>query len=582
MRCNRVLPAVFFVLSTLAIGQKKPLTLDQFFNSVSINAVELSPDGRAVVIVAERADWEQNIFRRDLWLYRDNADGSSLRQLTRSGHDGDPKWSPDGRWIAFLSERKVIGAKDGEADGKEEPGSQLFLIAADGGEAFPATQGDEDVHAFGWAPDSRSLYFATRTAWSKSQKDVYKRDWKDVVEYRRAERGDEVFSLSLHDVLANRLSEGTKPAPDPTLDSLSSTPGARPLGALRYRITELRASPDGSKIAIASSPVSERMEIYGEYELYVLDVATAAAGKVPRQITHNEAIENAIGWAPDSRHLFFHVGLGAAEGPYKDSQDRLYSVDAETGQLQRWASGFEGSVQRYATAGPGILAAGNLGTEVQVYSEGGPDSRFTKLDGWSGTYELLATAPKSTRVAFVYSSLQRPTEVYLAESADKLREAKPITAFNVGLTESDLPEGKPYRWKADDGTTVEGMLIYPPGKFEAKDLPMLLLIHGGPADADGDHFEADWYQWSGLAATQGWLVFQPNYRGSTGYGDKFLQGIVPQIVSRPGKDILEGVDALVKDGIADPDHLAIAGYSYGGYMTKPTGWSRRPPVSWRR
>ena len=111
------------------------------------------------------------------------------------------------------------------------------------------------------------------------------------------------------------------------------------------------------------------------------------------------------------------------------------------------------------------------------------------------------------------------------------------------------------------------MLIYPPGKFEAKHLPMLTFIHGGPADADGNHFEADWYQWAALAATNGWLVFEPNYRGSTGYGDKFLMQIVPQIVSRPGKDILEGVDALVKDGIADPDHLTIGGYSYGGYMT---------------
>jgi len=163
--------------------------------------------------------------------------------------------------------------------------------------------------------------------------------------------------------------------------------------------------------------------------------------------------------------------------------------------------------------------------------------------------------------------LQKPTEVYLAESPDKLDQARPITSLNHFFTEREIPQGKPYRWKADDGTTVEGMLIYPPGKFESRKLPMLTFIHGGPGDADGNHFEADWYQWAALAATDGWLVFEPNYRGSTGYGDKFLQQIVPVIVSRPGKDILEGVDALVKDGIADPDHLVVGGYSYGGYMT---------------
>jgi dipeptidyl aminopeptidase/acylaminoacyl peptidase len=157
--------------------------------------------------------------------------------------------------------------------------------------------------------------------------------------------------------------------------------------------------------------------------------------------------------------------------------------------------------------------------------------------------------------------------VYLADSPEAIKSARPITAFNKLFTERDLPKAKPYHWTADDGTSIEGMLMYPPGKFEAKHLPVFVFIHGGPDDADGNHFEADWYVWDRLAATQGWLVFEPNYRGSEGYGDKFLMGIVPEIVSRPGKDILAGVDALVKDGIADPDHLTVGGYSYGGYMT---------------
>jgi dipeptidyl aminopeptidase/acylaminoacyl peptidase len=167
----------------------------------------------------------------------------------------------------------------------------------------------------------------------------------------------------------------------------------------------------------------------------------------------------------------------------------------------------------------------------------------------------------------VYSAVDKPTEVYLAESAEKLSEAKPITAFNHHYAKHPLPQGKPYQWKADDGTTVEGMLLYPPGRFGEKNLPTFVFIHGGPADADGNKFGADWYDWAILAASKGWLVFRPNYRGSSGYGDKFQLEIVPKLVSRPGKDILEGVDALVKDGAADPNRLAIGGYSYGGYMT---------------
>jgi dipeptidyl aminopeptidase/acylaminoacyl peptidase len=93
------------------------------------------------------------------------------------------------------------------------------------------------------------------------------------------------------------------------------------------------------------------------------------------------------------------------------------------------------------------------------------------------------------------------------------------------------------------------------------------LIHGGPQDADGNHFSADWYQWDRLAASAGWLVFEPNYRGSTGYGDKFALAILPELFSSPSRDILAGVDDLVKDGIADGEHLTVGGYSYGGYLT---------------
>ena len=96
------------------------------------------------------------------------------------------------------------------------------------------------------------------------------------------------------------------------------------------------------------------------------------------------------------------------------------------------------------------------------------------------------------------------------------------------------------------------MLIFPPGKKDAKHLRMLTLIHGGPADADGNRFGADWYDWATLAATNGWLVFRPNYRGSSGYGDDFMLGIAPHLVSEPGRDILAGVDALVKDGMPIP------------------------------
>jgi dipeptidyl aminopeptidase/acylaminoacyl peptidase len=573
IRSRFPLTALLLTMACFASAADKPkITLDEFFNYVEFSAVQMSPDGNSVVIAADRADWDRQIFQTDLWLYRDDGrGGGSLTRLTQSGYESTPRWSPDGRWIAFLSERKSPTGKDRNGDesrdAEDKTVSQVYLISPNGGEAFPITFADEEVHAFAWSPDSKTVYFATRPPWSKDQTDAYKKVWKDTVQYRATERGDAIYSLDLARALEVHAASGTKETSESEKDE-HTTPSARAIASTHWRVHQLEVAPDGHRLAFVTTSVSQRQEKLEEFEIYSVDLTKASPETLPHQLTHNEAFEQELLWAKDSRHLFFGVEQGSVEGKYRDYQERLYWLDADTGDVQRWAAEFDGSVGHHAVLSDArILAAARLGTEVQLYSQESPRSAFSKHPGWAGTYDAVSAARDSQRLAFVYSSIDRPMEVYLAEGPDKLEQARPITSFNKLFTERDLPRGKAYQWKSDDGTRVEGMLIYPPGKFEAKNLPMLTLIHGGPADADGNHFEADWYQWDRLAVTNGWLVFEPNYRGSTGYGDKFILGIVPEIVSRPGKDILSGVDALVKDGIADPDHLTIGGYSYGGYMT---------------
>jgi len=573
MRRSIVLACLLCLLlsfSLFAQTAKPKLTLDEFFNSVGFTAVKVSPDGDSVVVATERADWEQQIFRKDLWLYRIAGKGGSLVQLTQSGHDGHPQWSPDGQWIAFLSERKPSSGKDGDAgDDKEKEVAQLFLISPQGGEAFAITSGDDDVHAFSWSSDTKAIYFATRQPWTKQQNDDHKKDWKDVVRFRGDERGDVILRISLDDALARHAALGSKELPDAEKDS-GATPGAEAIARTPLRADQLAISRDGSRLALVSSSVSERQEKVEDIELYLVNLASPSLEVPPTRLTRNQAVEVNLEWALDNRHLFFQTNVGSVEGKYEDPQPRLYWVDAGTGEVQRWFADYGGEVVQYTPMPDGsVLCACRLGTEVQIQSQANPKVASVKRDGWAGRYELPASSVslRSPRVAFVHSAIEQPTEVYIADGPDRLIEARPITSFNQLFTERDLPKAKPYRWKSYDGTPVEGMLMYPPGKFEAKNLPMFVFIHGGPQDADGNHFEADWYQWDRLAATQGWLVFEPNYRGSTGYGDKFALEIVPEIVSRPGKDILTGVDALVKDGIADPNQLAVGGYSYGGYMT---------------
>jgi dipeptidyl aminopeptidase/acylaminoacyl peptidase len=565
-----------FTHSILAYAQaaKPKLTLDEFFNSVSFTAVKVSPDGNSIVIGTEKADWEQQIYRKELWLYR-AVGGGNLMQLTVSGHDDSPQWSPDGQWIAFLSGRKVADGKDGDAEDandsdndKDKDEAQLFLISPNGGEAFAITSGGDAVHAFAWSADSKAIYFATRQPWTKQQTDDHKKDWKDVIRYRGDERGDVLFRINLEEALARHAAVGSEETPEAEKES-HATPGAVSIASTPLRVQQISISHDGYRLAFVTSSASERQEKMEDIELYLVNLAGNAAEATPIRLTHNEAVELNLEWAPDNRHLFFQVNLGSVERKYEDPQPRLYWVDWDTRDVQRWFADFRGEVVHYAPLPDGsVLCACRIGTEVELIRQPNPKSAMVKPEGWgAGTYETPSAALQGPHIAFTYSTTVRPTEVYIADGPDKLAQARPITSFNKLFTERDLPQAKPYRWTSGDGTPVEGMLMYPPGKFEAKNLPMFVFIHGGPQDADGNHFEADWYQWDRLAATAGWLVFEPNYRGSTGYGDKFALAIVPELFSSPGRDILAGVDALVKDGIANANQLSIGGYSYGGYMT---------------
>jgi dipeptidyl aminopeptidase/acylaminoacyl peptidase len=500
--------------------------------------------------------------------------------LTQSGQDTSPQWSPDGQWIAFLSERKGAEPRDSAGDGKRKDAkdkgdvAQLFLISPGGGEAFAITSGEDEVHAFAWAGDSKAIYFATRQPWNKQQNDEHKKEWKDVIRYRGDERGEVIFRIGLDQALTRHAALASKETPDAEKDS-DATLGAVASARTVLRVDQITISHDGQRMAFVTSSVSERQEKVEDIELFLVNLTSNISEVAPVRLTHNEAVELNLEWAPDNRHLFFQTNLGSLEKKYEDPQPRLYWIDTsdnsakpEKREAQRWFSDYPGEVVRYTAAADGsVLCSCRLGTEIELVSQANPNAASLKHEGWAGTYENPASSLQGSRIAFVYSATVRPTEVYLADGPDKLAQARPITSFNKLFTDRELPLAKPYRWTSDDGTAVEGMLMYPPGKFEAKNLPMFVFIHGGPQDADGNHFEADWYQWDRLAATAGWLVFEPNYRGSTGYGDKFALQIVPEIVSKPGKDILTGVDALVKDGIADPNQLAVGGYSYGGYMT---------------
>lgn len=551
--------AILLAVSTAASAQTKPaITLDEFLNASDITAARISPDGTSAVVEIAAPDWQGERFKKDLWLYTPAA---GLTPLTHTGHDSAPVFSPDGRSIAFLSDRPLPNSEKSE---KEEP-TRIWIVLVAGGEAYPLYREPLEPHTFAWTPDSQSLVVATRQLLSKDAEDARKAEWKDVVRWREQERGDALLAIPV----AAALREATatpaahaEPKDDNTRPAYPKD--ARIIAQSPLTIDEFALSPSGDRIAFETAPISHRMENPAQFEIFLVPTA----GGEPKQLTHNEGLESQLTWQPDGKTLDFLVPAagGSIEGPYQDVQGRLYSLDLATGKTTRLGAAFQGSWSQLTVVPDGtLIATGLTGIDTGLYRVAG--NTFTPISKLHGTFDRPVAALHGNALLYLRSAIAEPTQVFLAASPAEIDAAKPITHENSLFAQRAQPTWKPFRWTAPDGTPVEGVLLYPPGKQDAKNLRTFTLIHGGPADADGDRFGANWYDWATLAAANGWLVFRPNYRGSTGYGDAFQLGIMPHIVSAPGKDILAGVDALVAAGIADPAHLAIGGYSYGGYMT---------------
>jgi len=542
--------------------KKPPITLDEFMNATEILGAKISPDGAAVVISTGAPDWQHNRFKEDLWLW--TKQGGVVTALTTSGHESSPQWSPDGRMIAFASDRPLAGEPTGGDDSKDGT-SRVWLIPVSGGEAMPLYREKLDTHAFAWSSDGKSIVFSVAQTLSKDAEDAEKTEWKDVIRWREQERGDVLLSLPVAAALENSTeTPEAHQVPKPAADEPEYPVGAAVVTTSSLAIKEIAPSPVGDEIAFETGPISLRLENPSDSELFVV----ATKGGVARQVTHNQGLESNLHWTPSGKSidLLVRAAGGSIEGPYQDVQGRIYSLDVGTGAVTRLGAAFHGSWEDITVAADGtVLAAGLTGMDQRVYRVEGDKAEVIVAE--AGNEANLDVARQSGEVSFTHSTITDPTQVYVAHGVATMNQASAVTAFNPVFGERAQVEWKPYRWKSGDGAEVEGVLIYPPGKMGETHLPMLTLIHGGPADADGDRFGADWYDWATLAATNGWLVFRPNYRGSSGYGDEFMLGIRPHIVSAPGRDILSGVDALVKEGIADPNRLTVGGYSYGGYMT---------------
>ena len=543
--------ATLVVSGHLAFAQatKRPMTIDDMMTLKNVGGAVISPNGSQIVYVVsawehptasaakgDTALGDKHEVRSHLWLV--STDGSRPpRQITFSERgESQPQWSPDGSAIAFLSAR-------GAATGDEQPRPEIHILRLDGGEAEKLTNAKEGVTGFSWSPDGKRIAFLSVDSLPKTTEAAHKRrDDPQVYE------GD--FRLSHVWV----VDVGTKSEKE-----LVHTTQFTVRGAPDW-------SPDGKYIAYVTTPSTLLRD--ERRNAFIVDATTGSA----ERIDAGADVQGTPQWSPDGRTLAMTT-LRQTHPMVPDSMpfreivnSHLVLYDVTSKRPRDVSAGFDnspGNVTWTADSKTLYFTAGD-----RVYSS------VFRFDVATGKYSQLTQRQvirglsfdkNRGRVSMVIDTPMSPGDIYSGDAT--FASPRKLTDANPQLASISLGESEVVTWKSSDGQEVEGVLLKPVGYRAGQRYPLLVDIHGGPTGAHNIGFKANWGSPGQFWAGQGWAVLYPNPRGSTGYGEKFMRGNVPDWGGGDYRDIMAGVDAMVARGVADSGKLAVTGWSYGGYMT---------------
>lgn len=495
-----------------ATSAPRTLAPESLLNLRHLSSLEFSPDGRRVaLVVAEPAKGDQR--SSHIWLF--DTSNASFRQLTYSEKsESSPKWSPDGKLLAFLSNR--------------DTNQQIYLLSMSGGESAPLTKGKRNISRFAWAHDGKTIAFLAPDAKTEAEE----KKEKDKDDAHVADKDDKHARLWLLS-----LSEKSERAVTPA----------------NYQVSDLAWFADNTRLAIIATDHPESDQ---NTERIFLVPTTAKEPQAMVQLLAPRGPFGDIEVSPSGENISFigsredgpsphdlwilPVGMPAAKNLTAGNLDRAvfaYRWSKDRSLLLLTADGFTRKLVRYTSTG----------AREDIAIPDSMPSAFTINDNGS--------------IAFVGENFTEPQEIWLAPAGQR---PKQFPQFNKSFDASVLTKPELYKYKSFDGLEIAAALLKPSSYDGKSKLPLIALIHGGPTGAWESSIEA----WGQLLVARGYAVFYPNIRGSIGYGEKFVESNHADWGGGDFKDVMTGIDDLVAKQIADPDRLGIGGWSYGGYMSE--------------
>jgi dipeptidyl aminopeptidase/acylaminoacyl peptidase len=534
MRTKRTVLASVVVtvllLVTPAQTQTRRFELDDLARVVRVSSPQISPDGRSVAYVVSRADLNENRWVAEIALAEV---ASGAMRTVASGRRGlsNPRWSPDGARLAYLA--SVGTGREAQA--------QIFVASMTGGEPRQITEAPMGVQQFAWAPDGRTIAFAT---FDEPEKKTGPERFNDSFEVMNDDFLTTVAPTSTHLWIvpsdggaARRLTSGSW-----------SLPTTRPPGTPPVTI---EWSPDSRLITFTRQPHAHT----GNAPRTVQIIGVAEG--VIRPLTTQMRSEGFPDFSPDGRSISYLFTRDGTSGNVND----VYLVPSAGGEGRNLTRAIDRNIARaiWMPDGKTLIVSANDTMRVSLWLQ--PlEGAARKLDqGDVSPSTLDVSVGPDGALAYVGSTSTRPAELYYKPSPTA--PSKRLTNLNADIAALQLGSTEMIDWQFE-GYAENGVLTYPPGFDRTRKYPLVLLIHGGPRGASLLSFSAN----AQLMAAQGWVVFQPNYRGSDNFGNDYARAIRNDAGDGPGRDVMAGL-AVKQRGFVDESRIGVSGWSYGGYMT---------------